>query len=174
MEHEKFGLELPESNLGLVECYLMQNQITMANRQLDKAIAMQYPPSYYLGFAERISSLGFSYISEDILAELTNSDDILISMLATVSLAYIKAETDRLLEGIKLLEDTIKDYNDIDSLYYALLDLSCRDSKYIAYTRKALQYLIAQKGYNKNIRDNFPSLLKNGNYLKCLKELINE
>lgn len=174
LEHEKFGLELPESNLGLVECYLMQNQITMANRQLDKALAMQYPPSYYLGFAERISSLGFSYISEDILAELTNSDDILISMLATVSLAYIKAETDRLLEGIKLLEDTIKDYNDIDSLYYALLDLSCRDSKYIAYTRKALQYLIAQKGYNKNIRDNFPSLLKNGNYLKCLKELINE
>lgn len=174
LDHEQLGIELPESNLGLVECYLMMNQITMANKQLDKAIAMEYPASYYLGFAERISALGFAYISEDIFSELTNSDDILISMLATVSLAYIKAETDRLLEGIKLLEDAIKEFSDIDSLYYALLDLSCRDSKYIAYTRKALQYLIAQKGYNKNIRDNFPSLLKNGNYLKCLKELINE
>lgn len=174
LEYEQLGISLPESDLGLVECYLLMNNTALASKQLDRALAKDYNLAYYLGFADRINSLGFVNLSEEIFSELSLSDNEFISVMSTVSLAYLRADKDNLFYAIKTLEDAIKNTNGYDTLYYALLDLSCRDSKYIAYTKKAMQHIINQKGFKKEIKENFPSLLKNSNYLRCLKELVNE
>ena len=174
IEFEQFGISLPESNFGLLECCLMLGLEAEATALLDKVNALDYQAHYYIAFADRLHSLGFLALSKEIFENYLDSEDDYLAMTATISVAYIEAERDNLIDGIKLLKDYINKNEMGDNVYLAMLDLSCRDSRYINYSRFALRYIIKKKEFHKEIENNFPDLLKNNNYIKCLKELMNE
>lgn len=174
IEGEQIGEVLPDSNFGIIECLLMLNNHKLATRFLNKVMDAQYDAQDYMSFAARMYSKGFVELSEDIFLDFMNDEDDMVSLAATVALAYIEAEEEDLLVGIELLDNAIRNNRMDDIVYLAMLDLSCRDDKYIEYSKMALRHIITKKNFHNEIEENYPNLLKNKNYIRCLKELLHE
>ncbi|GEM_PF-2818552 len=174
LEFEKTGESLPKSNFGIIECFLLTDNYNMAIKYLDRAMAFNYDTEYYIDFATRLYALGFAQLSEEIFWNFIDDEDERISVIATIALAYLKAEDDELLAGIRILEDAIGNNKISDDIYLAMLDLSCRDDRYVTYSRNALKHIITKKDFREEIEKNYPNLLDNKNYIKYLKELLDE
>ncbi|MDO5760868.1 MAG: hypothetical protein Q4Q06_07565, partial [Bacteroidota bacterium] len=80
------GVELPNSNFGIIECYLELDEYKMATRFLQKVIQANYSSQSYIDFAVRLHSQGFIKLSEEIFIEFLDDEDEAVSLVATVSL----------------------------------------------------------------------------------------
>lgn len=174
IEGEQVGVVLPESKFGIIECFLMLNKHKLATHFLDKVMEAKYDSQYYISFAARMYGKGFVELSEAIFLDFINDEDDRTSLTAIVALAYIQAEEEDLLVGIELLDNALKNNKMDDIVYLAMLDLSCRDDKYMEYSKRALRHIITKNNFHTEIEENYPNLLKNKNYIKCLKELLHE
>lgn len=161
----------PIGLLGLAQTYFLSGKKTLANRLMDKAWGQGFESRYFLATAEKLHDEGLIEESASIFAELTNDEDYGIALASIVALAYISAECDNVLEAMKLLEEAIRSNFCTDDLYFAILEISCLDSKFYHYTKMALSHISSIENFEDDIKRNFPELLENKNYIKALKEL---
>mgnify|MGYP004442624601 FL=1 len=164
---------LPSTLLGLVECYFLLNQPVLAKQTLEKAWSYGFDSQVFLELAERLHASGFINESEKIFSELLNDDDDDILLSALIALSYISAENGNNIEAINILEEAIRNNLISKELYFAMLVISCTDSKLFDYTKKALQKLYELGDYEEDIEKYYPDLLQNKNYQQAQNEIKN-
>jgi len=176
IEFEKIQKQSPNdfsssSLLDLSLCYCLTGQTEKSKEGIKKAIQDGVSMKFFLKFAKQAYEYGYKDNTENLLLFIvSHSNESDIVQEAGILLANIKAMDNDIYEAVKVLHFVSNKLDNCDEeFWYEFLKITCSDKKYDEYSIRILEMLKTLDDFPEYLKENYPELIKNDNYIRCLK-----
>ena len=159
--------------MDFILCCYYTNQYEKASILTEELLHTDITPEIFIDFARVLYDHGFQNESENLFASvISDNTEKNIIELAAITFAALKSRDGNTLEAVKIMENTLLELHSCtEDFWYAFLRITCQDKLYDSYTTKTLQLLMALDSFPTYIKENYPEIIDNPNYKRCLKKI---
>lgn len=161
----------PSNLLDLSLCYCFIGQSEKSREGLKKAIKDGVSMKFFLKFAKQACEYGYTEDTKNLLMFIvTTSNESEVVQEAGILLANLKLIDEDTYEAIKVLHYITNKLDGCgEEFWYEFLKITCTDKKYDDYSIRILGLLKTLDDFPEYLKENYPELITNDNYIRCLK-----